>query len=529
MALKKQVSSIFKKRSSKVYELPAADIQPGPLQFGPIQNVQEDDDEMRIALQASMEHELENCRRQIKQLETELAASVREAEELRNVIAPAQESTSHVAATSNEIGELKRIIASLKDENQSQRDYFEHTQREFAQQVQEVETRMGQKLRAAETKIKDLAFNNDMFKASNEMGRVELKNKNETIDSLEERLAWAERCGSTDSSPAGNDILRLQAALRKENQSLRNQVQGFDQEKQKMLAWFQKKRAEMSDAQAAFEAQMAQAITEKEDAKQALNAVAAALQDLDRFQSHFSNTTPRALLMMKSSSRRGKSTPPTEACREFQETSTIQHLSYASLDLPLSPSEASTFLESLNQTQETNLYTSLVLKVCSICQVPKFMPASAGNNNSVDRWNEFSKGFEQTTCCSAPICATCLPTSIFKAIESDWWHNLDGQAWIRCPVAKSGQDMGIKNVDELERILYRLGDDQVTSHVAMYVKLISSIEHAAEPNTSLQVSKGNTPTCSIAKALATTFTRSTHNLIKFTHTIDNAESNVLFL
>jgi hypothetical protein len=247
-------------------------------------------------------------------------------------------------------------------------------------------------------------------------------------------------------------------------------VHGFDQEKQKMLAWFQKKRAEMSDAQAAFEAQMAQVIAEKDDAKQTLNAVAAASQDLERFRSHFSNITPRALLMMNASSRRCGSNEPTDSCRRFRETGAIQHLSRASLDLPLSPSEASNFLESLNHNQDINLPTSITLKMCSLCQNPKFMQQSPGSSPLGERLNEFPKGFEQTTCCSAPVCAFCLPTSIFEAIKNDWWHNLDSQAWIRCPVVNCEQVLSIKNAGELERMLYRLGDDQVRSHLAMYAK-----------------------------------------------------------
>lgn len=82
---------------------------------------------------------------------------------------------------------------------------------------------MAQKLRAAEIKIKDLTFNNEMFKTSNDMGRAEL-NKRSNYRDLKERLAWAERSGNVDST--STELLRLQAALRKENQGLRYQVHG---------------------------------------------------------------------------------------------------------------------------------------------------------------------------------------------------------------------------------------------------------------------------------------------------------------
>lgn len=95
------------------------------------------------------------------------------------------------------------------------------------------------------------------------------------------------------------------------------------------------------------------------------------------------------------------------------------------------------------------------------------MQQNPGGNALGEQLNEFPKGFEQTSCCDAPVCAECLPMSIFKDIETDWWHNLDSQAWIRCPVETCEQVMSIKNVRELEGMLYRLGDDQVAAHVAM--------------------------------------------------------------
>jgi hypothetical protein len=532
MSLQKRssFSGLFRKKSSKAYELPAADVVlPGPShsQSRPLHNIQEDeDDEIRVAIQASIDHELETRGKQIEQLKAAISASALEIEPRQHRPSRSQASIAQDVTTSDEIARLKSIISSLQDDNQTQRDYFEHTQRDFAQQVQEVETRMGQKLRAAETQIKELKFNNDMFKTSNEMGLAQLKSKNQTIESLEERLTWAQRGANVD--PAGADLLQLQAALRKENQGLRDQANGFDQEKKKMLAWFQQNRSERSDEQAAFEAQMAQVIAEKEDAKQALNAVVSASQDLKRFQSHFSNITPRALLMMKSSNRRGGSNAPTDSCRRFRETGAIQHLSRSSLDLSLSPSEVMNFLESLNNNQNLNVSTSITLKMCSLCQNPKFMQQNSGSSPLGERLNEFPKGFPQTTCCSATVCASCLPKAIFKAIEIDWWHNLESQAWIRCPVEKCDQVMNIKNISELERMLYRLGDDEVATHLVMYTKIyLFSKQPISDP--SLQVRKSDSTTRSTTKAFTTTTNRSSFNLFEITCPAHNEKPNVLIL
>lgn len=181
---------------------------------------------------------------------------------------------------------------------------------------------MSQKLRMAEIKIKDLTFNNEMFKTSNDMGRPEL-DKRSGHRVLERTIGMGAKkwqCGLYQ-----HRFTATSSCIEEGRSGLREKVHGFDQEKQKMLAWFQKKRAEMSDTQSAFEAKMARVSAEKEDAKQALNAVAAALQDLERFQSHFANTTPRALLMMKSSSRRGGTAAPIESCscRRFRETDAL--------------------------------------------------------------------------------------------------------------------------------------------------------------------------------------------------------------
>jgi len=446
MALKKSVSTLFKKRSSRDIDFSQS---AGSLNSGPLRSIQEyQDDELQAALQASVKSELENSRRQIQQLEADLSRTKQE----RDGIAQGRPSPQNNAASSNEIVRLNGIIASLTEDNRSREKYFEHCQREFSQQLQ-----------AAERKMKDLAFNNDMFKASNDLQRAELQSKTEALQAVEERLSWAER----DSREAsGNDLMRLQGALRKENQSLRNQVHRFGQEKEKMLAYLQKQRTEMTKSNAAFETQMARVIAEKEDVQQALSAVATASQDLEGFQSHFTNTTPRSLLMMKaSSSRAAPSATRDSQCARFRETSAIQHLSQASLDMPLTISEANNFLESLSRNQDANLLQSLTLKLCALCKVPKFAKSSS-TNPIAERLNEFSG---HTSCCSKSICANCFPTVVFKAIENDWWHNLDSQAWIRCPVPDCQQLTIVKGIGELEVILYRLGDEQLSTHLAMYV------------------------------------------------------------
>jgi hypothetical protein len=468
MALKKQMSSLFKKRSITVIDPPLPQAQAEPSNPRILRSVQEDqDDELQAAIQESIEYDRENSRREIEMLQAALSAQPE-----RVGMAQAQASSQNESTISNEIAELRGVIASLTDENmsltvenaslidenRSQRNHLEHNQRELSQQLQ-----------AAETKMKDLAFNNDMFKASNDQQRAEIKTKNETIESLEERLTWAEREGS---DPIGNNLIRIQAALREENQGLRGQAKRFEQEKEKMLAFFQREKTEMINTTASYEVQLARAKADEEGARQALNAVAAASDNLDQFQSHFANTTPRSLLIMKSSiSRAGPSAPVDSSCTRFSETNAIQHLSKSALDIPLSVMQATNFLESLRNNQEANLFQTLSLKVCALCKNSKFAKSSPGSALA-ERLHEFSG---QTGCCSASICFACFPTAVFTGIENDWWHNLGSQAWIQCPIASCHAMASVKSIGELEVMLHRLGDHQLAAHLQMYVTTLFDV------------------------------------------------------
>lgn len=374
------------------------------------------------------------------------------------------------------------VQASLQQqEDGNQREQIERavsSQNGISQAMTDLE----KQLRVTTPVISHLTASTNTLKAENEtlrgdIRRLEEINKNHqaTIKALDERLSLAEKLDGGDDS----EKERVGSALLKENHDIMTNLQQQKAKFDKYRAIVESKWAELQNHKAGLETQLAIEKKEKEDTETALNvlqehneSVSTEVEGLKRSQTHLkslfgSGTTPRIILMLKVLGGNYHFSSPTESSARFRQTGAVQHLSAECLDLSLNASEVGNFVESLCRGPEaTRFYRSLSLKLCSLCEVPKFVPSSSATAES-QHINEFPRSFGQTQCCSAPICSACLLEATVNAIRYDWWHNLGSQPWIRCPITSCQHLLGIRNIGELETLLRGLGHNDLNTHLQM--------------------------------------------------------------
>jgi hypothetical protein len=468
MPLARKISSVFKRKSSQV----AGASQPGLIPQIP---EEEDDYDLLLALQASLQQqEDDNQREQIELVKAQrspeqqhIANPAEELARLRQV----NESRSRIAEEDNV--ELRGIIASLQLKEQAVCSQIGTSQAmtDLKQQLQDTT----QEIRRLTTFTNTLKAKNETLMEDIRKLEVIKKNDEATIKALDERLSLAEKLNGGDES----EKERVGSALLKENHDIKTRFRQQKADFGKYQATFNSRWEGLQKYNAGLETQLATGKKEKEEIENALNVlqehnknVSIEVEGLKRSQTHFkslfgSGTTPRIILMLKVLGGNYHFSSPTESSARFRQTGAVQHLSAECLDVSLDASAVGSFVESLCRGPEaTRLYRLLSLKLCSLCEVPKFVPSSSATAES-QHINEFPRSFGQTPCCSAPICSACLPGAIFNAIKYDWWHNLGSQPWIRCPITSCQHLLGIRNIGELENRLRGLGHNDLNTHLQM--------------------------------------------------------------
>ena len=178
--------------------------------------------------------------------------------------------------------------------------------------------------------------------------------------------------------------------------------------------------------------------------------------------------TPRKIVLLKMSQKRFGE--PADSDQFTQETSTT-----SDLDVQINPEQALRFARKLDSSSFMATFDKISIKTCAICKMPKFlnrsMPcytAAARHSPAIHTLNEFHPAFGTTSCCSKPVCTTCLPSAIISAITRDWWHNLGDSYWVRCPISSCPATLSLEYNVDLTSLLGQLGDAELLTHVRRF-------------------------------------------------------------
>ena len=149
------------------------------------------------------------------------------------------------------------------------------------------------------------------------------------------------------------------------------------------------------------------------------------------------------------------------------------------LDSPLSPEQA------LGLSQLLNAHTHIMsprqswLKVCVMCNIPRFHGVPVANlvsdpalglylrpsSQERDVFNEFHVAPEgDTPCCSKPICDSCYVRGIAASFQKDYCHNLASEYWIKCPFPSCESTLPLRHRAEVVSLLSSLYDPQLDEH-----------------------------------------------------------------
>ncbi|KAJ9148251.1 RBR-type E3 ubiquitin transferase [Pleurostoma richardsiae] len=161
----------------------------------------------------------------------------------------------------------------------------------------------------------------------------------------------------------------------------------------------------------------------------------------------------------------GQEVPDAKA---FLQTCTLQQLGHESLDIPLSSENVGRFIKSMGRTRRgTETYRFLDIAVCEICKAPKFAPSADAPSENV-RVSEFPKTIERTTCCGKSICSSCLLSAVVDSLHNGWWHDLDVQVWLKCPIEGCKEHLPVPHAEALKSLLRELGSKDAGTHMATY-------------------------------------------------------------
>lgn len=164
-------------------------------------------------------------------------------------------------------------------------------------------------------------------------------------------------------------------------------------------------------------------------------------------------TTPRLVLTMEHYRRLYVSSvsPSVPDSQKLPNDTSIQHIINNNMDVPMDIGSLCRFIVKLRDQGED--FWEVSIENCAICERPKF--ATAKDTVLPHGLNEFLPRYRKAPCCGKSVCSACLRDSLLAAIKKDWWHSLDSQQWIQCPV--DGCDIGFAiPQDTLEHLLHRL-------------------------------------------------------------------------
>jgi chromosome segregation ATPase len=198
------------------------------------------------------------------------------------------------------------------------------------------------------------------------------------------------------------------------------------------------------------------------------------LEDLEKKSSSIrvltgSSPTPRTILVTAMSAINVEEGAHTDLHSEplFPSNFLIGDLHTDLLDLPLGAEEVHRFLAFIsNDSDGERLVNSLSLETCSVCKKQRFTLGTPLADTELCL-NEFSQQYGTTSCCNEAICSGCYSSFFRGAIRNDWWHNLETEDWLQCPVENCKELMGIRTSAQLTARISELGDIDVDVAVQM--------------------------------------------------------------
>jgi len=208
-----------------------------------------------------------------------------------------------------------------------------------------------------------------------------------------------------------------------------------------------------------------------------------------------SNSTPRVILLLKLLERQlGK-----------QDSSGASHL-----DKILDPKQAADFAGVLDAHHHLLAPRSAWIKVCALCQVPRFQGVPVASpisdpaltlfvrppSESYDIFNEFhSSPLGTTPCCSEFICDTCYARGICSSFKKDFWFDLDSEYWIKCPFPPCRTTLPLRYNVEVTSMLRSLNDPEILIHTTQFERAnslraaICALDPVPRPNALVRASR----------------------------------------
>lgn len=298
---------------------------------------------------------------------------------------------------------------------------------------------------------------------------------------LEQRLALALQPMDEDSRRAFEEGSR--GAREKEELKRR-----FDGEKTVMSQQIQalnenfhqkeEERRALESRVSAFEAGLQEEKSQHQDAKaiiQALQANEESMQEdfeergrqLAQLRSLFGpGPTPRQVLFLNLFTRRFPRLQQ-EVIRDsdFLRSYRAEDLNVEDLDASLTDQTLAKFVSSVSPgSPGYDAVQRMHFKRCSECKRYKINGSCDGRNQSLI---EFPTRFRHTCCRTASICTDCLKEKLKTAITQDWWHELDREQWLKCPVPGCGQALEIRRTEGFDDLLRDFADGDVALLKAM--------------------------------------------------------------
>ncbi|KIW01300.1 uncharacterized protein PV09_07338 [Verruconis gallopava] len=188
---------------------------------------------------------------------------------------------------------------------------------------------------------------------------------------------------------------------------------------------------------------------------------------LVELQSFFGgNTTPRLVLTIEHFRRLyAAEVLSTSAENErYLRDSSNQLVINTRIDMPMSIEELGRFIRGLRNEEAS--FPQIVIETCAVCERHKF--AAANSSVTPKELNEFLPEFRDSVCCGRSICSACLKESVLRAIQEGWWHSLDSQQWIRCPVEDCNGSLINAHEGSLISLLNKLQVPNADFHLTRY-------------------------------------------------------------
>jgi len=410
---------------------------------------EQQDEQSRLSLQIAQD--FSESRREAASLREEIARLERRQREATSKI---EELNAKCLSHQKEISEHERNLLTQEETLKKQQDKVQHYER-YINSLRKTEQERLHRIQSLEQHARD----------------------------IEQQLSWANQ----HLEQPVQDFLKEKAAMSKQNEDMkqllndeRQKVQRVTCELEALHQTISARESETGHLKATFEAKLAEQKKQLEEAMDKAATLEVHRETLAKEVEQLKNgkeklrVTPRTILMTGIMERLFPEVAPEKLIEptRFVDSSTVENLSVKILDMALNADQALLFKESICQApEEGRIYHSLSLKLCALCQIPKFIPATPESNNrqTVVIINEFPKRLNKMPCCDSAICVECLSKRLLESIKKDWWYNLGSRNWFQCPIATCLQTVPIRHASELTVILTDLGIRDIEEQLQMYI------------------------------------------------------------